>query len=273
MCENKLKLIKTEDELIELAKEQFNTYKEWLDEFSSNLDLVKKEDRIDKIVFFFHILMLVKEVFSNFENKNFLSVPILLRSLVECFLKLEEMCTNEQFGMDRVTYSDYKEKEKILKNVEGMYSSDEKERKLNEISEKIDNLSKKLNDLEKEKDFKLTPKAKEYSNKIDDQTIYNSVFLLSKHTHCNLAQVIQLHHKNKQTVLNPIGNLIMQKEYLSLTNFIFIQSISLFNRFLSIFKLNVITQLFCATFPLSSPPLLPPQPSTHTPLAKYSHCR
>ncbi|OOF48632.1 DUF5677 domain-containing protein [Rodentibacter trehalosifermentans] len=230
MCENKLKLIKTEDELIELVKEQFNTYKEWLDNFSSNLDLVKKEERIDKIVFFFHVLILIKEIFSNFENKNFLSVPILLRSLVECFLKLEEMCTDEQFGMDRISYTDYREKKRILENIEGMYSPDKKEQKLNEISKKIDDLSEKLRCLGKEKDFKLTPKAKEYSKKVEDSTMYNAIFLLSKHTHCNLAQVIQLHYKDKKPELFPIKDFLMQKEFLSLTNFIFLKSVDLFNK-------------------------------------------
>lgn len=191
-----------------------------------NLTNIKKEKDIAKTIFLLHSLSLYKEIYFLLKNKQMLSVPIVLRSALECFLKLNDIHCNGKEGINRIRISDYKEKKRlysIIKEVEPEYYCQDME----DIDQKIDKLKNNIT-TGADNEFRLTKQAVKHGN---EGFMKNALFLLSKHTHCNESLLITLHHicGCNDIFLLPIIKNEMQSEFLRMVDFLFKETIIIYN--------------------------------------------
>lgn len=207
-------------------EESWNFFEKNFNFIKDNLTNIKKEQDIAKTIFLLHSLSLYKEIYFLLKNNQMLSVPIVLRSALECFLKLNDIHCNGKDGINRIRISDYKEKKRlysIIKEVEREYYCQDME----DIDQKIDKLKKNIT-AGADNEFRLTKQAINYDN---EGFMKNALFLLSKHTHCNESLVITLHHicGCNDIFLLPIIKNEMQLEFLRMVNFLFKETITIYN--------------------------------------------
>ncbi|MCL7721199.1 DUF5677 domain-containing protein [Actinobacillus pleuropneumoniae] len=201
-------------------EENFNLIKD-------RLTNIKKEQDITKKIFLLHSLSLYKEIYFLLKNHQVLSIPIVLRSALECFLKLNDIHCNSKQGINRIRISDYKEKKRlysVIKEVEPKYNC----RDMEDIEQKIDELKNNIATGE-DNEFRLTKQAISYNK--DKHFMKEALFLLSKHTHCNESLVTTLHHicGCNDIFVTPIISDEMQLEFLKMVNFFFEETIAIYN--------------------------------------------
>lgn len=193
-----------------------------------NLGHIRKEKDVEKLMFLLHSLSLYKELYYLLEHNQTLSVPIVLRSTLECFLKLNDIHCNGEDGINRIRVSDLKEKIRLhsaIREVDPEYDKDNSQK--DEIERSIDELKSRINS--KDKEFRLTKQAVSYNQ--DNDFMKNALFLLSKHTHCNNSLITTLHHicGCNDIFLKPLVSKEMKSEFLTLTNFFFKETVTIYN--------------------------------------------
>lgn len=145
-----------------------------------------------KNILFFQTINLCKEVIYLIEKHQFLSVPIVLRTILESFLKLSDIVNNGNDGINRIISSDIAEKEKILKS--GLVDPQDMPVTLADLQNGKNKYQSQI--INGDKDFKLTHQAKNHS---DD--MHSAIMLYSKYSHSTLAMLQQLYTPNDNNLI------------------------------------------------------------------------